>query len=213
MKKYLVFCLIVVLCLTGLFGSCKKQVSEEYSVFDLERNPVMCKIVSTQSEFALQEDVVITIAYGWMGYPSWGGVEDNTLVVKERKKMDLLAYNTYNNATQNDWENEVFIKTIEDFFSLEYKITPTIELIYNKKKEIIGDKWTRFEFSYSEEITIPNSLLEDDVGYVLLYLVGTNYAAIDVFKYKKNDNIITITETTYNSKEYEGVEFIVKNNK
>ena len=184
MKKVCVIFLLIVLCLVIILGSCENTYSkndndEEYD--DDAPNNLMCKIISDKREFALDDEIQITIGYGWIGYPTIDGVEDNQLMYESPIVMSCYLANMYPNTVRK--KNISFVKDIDDFFSLKYKITP----IDNG-----------YEFSHAEEVVLPISLFEEDYGIVVWYSEGTNdYSNFSVYNkilYAKTENKIVIEE-------------------
>ena len=203
-RTILIFTLII--SIVFVIG-CEKNKNNEQEVYvSDEENPLMFKIVSERRTFNLDEEIRLTVAYGWIGYP-----EGNDNLVFEEPlntiKMEYTISNVYlEDGYKRKEKNIRSIKVIDDFFTLKYKITPE----YNSEH-----RYKKFTFSYYEDIVISQDLLQDEEGIVYFSISGyydnnNGLGAFDSFDYKKENNQIIIDETLFKWKEQHGVEFLIK---
>ena len=202
-RTIIIFALIISICF--IVGCENNEINEPEEYLPEEDNPVMFKIVSNKWVFDIEEEIVLTVAYGWIGYREG----NDTFTVTYPLNTMIMEYNVSNiyldDNNKRQEKNKMLIKTIDDFFLLNYKITPG---------NFNGKYYERYTFSYHEGIIIPNNLLEDEEGEVYFSIIGeydgNQLGAFDSFTYKKENNQIIIEEPLYKWQIQHGIKYEIK---
>ncbi len=171
--------ILVLMCLVVVsLCSCTRPIHTLSNAIGDFKNPSIFTLVSTQTEFDLDSDIKITVAYGWVGE------SDDTLLTDEQIRMDFYAVNYSIGECYLIIENvKYYSKSIYDYFSEKYRIIK---------------KLGEYDFSYSEELVLPKDLFINNSGEITLFIEDAgrvlNYNAYLDLKYTIDNGVLTIKE-------------------
>ncbi len=196
-RTIIIFALILSIC---FIVGCEKEEQNYY--IPEEDELLMFKIISDKRVFNIEEDVLLTVAYGWIGYREG----NDNLIYTETIPMEYRIYNVVKDENNKERElNSLIIKTIDDLFTLKYKITPEYDDEGYYKK---------LTFSYYEDIIIPKTYFEENSGEICFLIFGEipseSFGAFDRILYRKEDNQIIIEEPLYKFDIQHGIKYEIK---